>query len=144
MGKSLTFGRWEKAAGNENAGTGPTESPGPIAHLRKVSRKHGKITHLRKVGEGNWKRKRGYRPYRVLRTIAHLRKVSRKRGDTTHLRKVGRGGWRRKRAYRPYRESRADSFRRCREMAGKCDSFRRSVTLLSQNHYFCILNNKKR
>ena len=47
-----TFGRWEKAAGNENAGTGATEDPEPIAHLRKVSRKRGKSAHLRKVGRG--------------------------------------------------------------------------------------------
>ena len=66
-GKLHTFGRWEKAAGNENARTGTTEGPGPIAHLRKVSRKHGKITHLRKVGEGSWRRKRAYRPYRGFR-----------------------------------------------------------------------------
>ena len=39
MGKSLTFGRWEKAAGDENARTGPTDGPGPITHLRKVSKK---------------------------------------------------------------------------------------------------------
>ena len=47
-----TFGRWEKAAGNENARTGPTDGPGPIAHLRKVRQKHGNSTHLRKVERG--------------------------------------------------------------------------------------------
>ena len=66
MGKSLTFGRWEKAAGDENARTGPTEGPGPIAHLRKVSRNTRnqptfgrweetigsmKTAHLQKVGK---------------------------------------------------------------------------------------------
>ena len=64
-----------------------------ITHLRKVSIKRGKITHLRKVGEGSWKRKRGYRRYRRPRAITHLRKVSIKRGKITHLRKVGEGSW---------------------------------------------------
>ena len=53
-----------------------------IAHLRKVSRKHGKTAHLRKVGEGGWKRKRAYRHYRGSRANCAPSEGGRRRLET--------------------------------------------------------------
>ena len=60
----------------------------PSTHLRKVSRKSGKLTHLRKVEKacGVGKCSCGHSCGGGAST--HLRKVSRKSGKSTHLRKV--------------------------------------------------------
>ena len=60
----------------------------PSTHLRKVSRKSGKLTHLRKVEKACGAGKSSSRRSRGGGASTHLRKVSRKSGKSTHLRKV--------------------------------------------------------
>ena len=60
----------------------------PSTHLRKVSRKSGKLTHLRKVEKACGVGKSSSRRSRGGGASTHLRKVSRKSEKSTHLRKV--------------------------------------------------------
>ena len=58
-GNRLTFGRWNRYCGKENAAARGSGGSAASTHLRKVSRKCGKSPHLWKVEQVLWKGKRG-------------------------------------------------------------------------------------
>ena len=107
MGKSLTFGRWEKAAGNENAGTGATEGPG---RLRTFGRWE-ETREIRTPSEGGKGRMETKTRAQVLQRVpgdCAPSEGEQKCGKSAHLRKVGRGGWKRKRGHRCFGGPRTD------------------------------------